>query len=77
MFRPLMSYPSKGTAYITDVGMTGGYEGVIGVKREIIIKNFDTVACPARTCQGKKAALCGVLRHRPVRQGREHRAYPD
>jgi len=31
-----------GTAYITDVGMTGSYEGVIGVKRELILKNFLT-----------------------------------
>ncbi|MFH1112089.1 MAG: TIGR00282 family metallophosphoesterase [Patescibacteria group bacterium] len=30
----------KGTAYISDVGMTGGKEGVIGVNREIIIKRF-------------------------------------
>lgn len=30
----------KGTAYITDVGMTGPYEGVIGVKKEQIIGRF-------------------------------------
>ena len=29
-----------GTAYITDVGMTGPYDGVIGVKREMIIERF-------------------------------------
>ena len=29
-----------GTAYITDVGMTGPYEGVIGVKKELIIGKF-------------------------------------
>jgi len=29
-----------GTAYITDVGMTGPFEGVIGVKKEIIIAKF-------------------------------------
>lgn len=29
-----------GTAYITDVGMTGPYEGVIGVKKEQIIGRF-------------------------------------
>lgn len=32
----------NGTAYITDAGMTGSYEGVIGVKREIILKHFLT-----------------------------------
>jgi metallophosphoesterase (TIGR00282 family) len=30
----------NGTAYITDVGMTGPYEGVIGVKKELIIGRF-------------------------------------
>jgi len=29
-----------GTAYVTDVGMTGPYEGVIGVKKELIIDRF-------------------------------------
>jgi len=29
-----------GTGYITDVGMTGPYEGVLGVDREIIINKF-------------------------------------
>ncbi len=32
----------KGTAYITDVGMTGPLDGVIGVKKEIIINRFLT-----------------------------------
>jgi hypothetical protein len=31
-----------GTAYITDVGMTGPYEGIIGVNRDIVIKKFIT-----------------------------------
>ncbi len=31
-----------GTGYITDVGMTGPYEGIIGVNREVIIKKFLT-----------------------------------
>jgi 2',3'-cyclic-nucleotide 2'-phosphodiesterase len=29
-----------GTAYITDVGMTGPYESVIGVKKELVIAKF-------------------------------------
>jgi len=36
-----------GTAYITDVGMTGPAESVIGVEKEIIIERFLT-AMPAR-----------------------------
>jgi metallophosphoesterase (TIGR00282 family) len=31
---------TKGTAYITDVGMTGPYDGVIGVKKELVIDRF-------------------------------------
>lgn len=36
-----------GTGYITDVGMTGPHEGIIGVNRDIIIKKFLT-HMPAR-----------------------------
>jgi hypothetical protein len=32
----------KGTAYITDVGMVGGYESVIGLKKEQAIQRFLT-----------------------------------
>lgn len=32
----------KGTAYITDAGMTGAYDSVIGVKKEPIINSFVT-----------------------------------
>ncbi len=31
---------TKGTAYITDVGMTGPYDSVIGVKKELVIEKF-------------------------------------
>ncbi len=31
---------SKGTAYITDVGMTGPLDGIIGVKKEVVINRF-------------------------------------
>ena len=30
----------QGTAYITDVGMTGPYDGVIGVKKELVVGKF-------------------------------------
>ena len=30
----------KGTAYITDVGMTGPFDGVIGVKKELVMGKF-------------------------------------
>ncbi|MBZ5646704.1 MAG: TIGR00282 family metallophosphoesterase [Acidobacteriia bacterium] len=32
----------KGTAYITDVGMTGPYDSVIGVEKEMILQRFLT-----------------------------------
>ena len=31
-----------GTAYITDLGMTGPHDGVIGVRKEIILRRFTT-----------------------------------
>ncbi|HEY4601629.1 MAG TPA: TIGR00282 family metallophosphoesterase [Cerasibacillus sp.] len=33
---------SNGTAYITDVGMTGPYDGILGVQKDIILKRFLT-----------------------------------
>lgn len=51
----------KGTGYITDVGMTGPYDGIIGVDREIIIKRFIT-NLPARFKVAKGAKqLNGIL----------------
>lgn len=32
----------KGTAYISDVGMTGPYDGILGMEREAVIKRFLT-----------------------------------
>ncbi len=31
---------SQGTAYITDVGMTGPFDGILGVQKEIVIQRF-------------------------------------
>ncbi len=37
----------KGTAYITDIGMTGSHESVLGRKIESVLKNFRTqMPCP-------------------------------
>jgi 2',3'-cyclic-nucleotide 2'-phosphodiesterase len=47
-----------GTAYQTDVGMTGPYDSVIGVEKEMILKRFMT-AMPVRMEAGK----CGVELH--------------
>jgi|SRR5699024_4764050 len=32
----------EGTAYISDVGMTGAYDGILGVERDAVIKRFLT-----------------------------------
>ncbi len=37
----------KGTAYITDLGMTGPYDSVIGVEKDVIVERFLT-GMPAR-----------------------------
>lgn len=32
----------QGTAYLTDVGMTGPYDGILGVERDAVLKRFLT-----------------------------------
>jgi len=52
---------SKGTAYITDAGMTGPHDSVIGVKSELILRRFLT-KLPVRFEASKKdPRLSGVL----------------
>ena len=51
----------KGTAYITDVGMTGPYDSVIGVKKELVIDRFLS-GMPARFEPASgDVRLCGVV----------------
>jgi metallophosphoesterase (TIGR00282 family) len=51
----------KGTAHISDVGMTGPFDSVIGVQKEIVLQKFLT-QMPARfeAAEGD-ARLCAVL----------------
>ena len=52
---------SGGTAYQTDVGMTGPYDSVIGVDKDIIIRRFLT-ALPIRMEAARRGAeLHGVI----------------
>jgi len=52
---------SKGTAYITDVGMTGPYDSVIGVKKELVVEKFLN-GMPARFEPASgDVRLCAVL----------------
>ncbi|MBU2591361.1 MAG: YmdB family metallophosphoesterase, partial [Nitrospinae bacterium] len=51
----------NGTAYISDAGMTGPIDSVIGIKKEIVIKKFIT-GIPSRfEVADGKAKLEGVL----------------
>ncbi len=52
----------KGTAFITDVGMTGPVNSIIGVKREMIINKFLT-QIPTRfeTAKGESMLSCVLL----------------
>jgi len=50
-----------GTAYITDAGMTGSVQGVIGVNKDVILRHFLT-QLPVRHEPAKgKNQLCGVF----------------
>src|SRR5260370_38930491 len=63
----------KGTAYITDVGMTGPYDSVIGVKKELVIEKFLT-GMPARfEAANGDVRLCAVLVECDDRSGRATR----
>ena len=51
----------NGTAYQTDVGMTGPYDSVIGVKKELVINRFLT-NLPARfEAASGDVRLCAVV----------------
>lgn len=52
---------TNGTAYITDVGMTGSYAGVIGMNKEDVIERFTKV--PAKRADHSKGNvwICAVV----------------
>jgi 2',3'-cyclic-nucleotide 2'-phosphodiesterase len=51
----------KGTAYITDVGMTGPYDSVIGVEKELILQRFLTSMPTKFEPANGDVRLCAVL----------------
>lgn len=51
----------KGTAYITDIGMTGPVHSVIGIKKEIAIEKFLTGMPRRFEVASGPAELCAVL----------------
>lgn len=53
---------SGGTAYMTDLGMTGDYDSVIGVEKDVPINNFRTGLRLGRfSPAGGEATLCGAV----------------
>lgn len=50
-----------GTAFITDVGMTGPYESVIGVRKEDALERFLTQLPKRMALADKDVRLCGLL----------------
>ncbi len=50
-----------GTGYITDVGMTGGLGGVIGVRKELFIKRFLTQMPVSFEAEDRMLGLEGVV----------------
>ncbi len=63
----------NGTAYITDVGMTGPYESVIGVKKELVLDKFLS-GMPARfEAASGDVRLCAVVVQCDPKTGRATR----
>jgi metallophosphoesterase (TIGR00282 family) len=50
-----------GSAYITDIGMTGGMQGVIGVKSEQVLHRFLTNLPVRHEVADEDVQLCGAL----------------
>ena len=51
----------NGTAYLTDVGMTGPYDSVIGVKKEMIINRFLTNMPTRFEAASEDVRLCAAV----------------
>lgn len=52
---------SNGTAYITDVGLTGSHDSVIGIKKDVIIQKFLTQLPVKYTVATEKCFMEAVL----------------
>jgi metallophosphoesterase (TIGR00282 family) len=50
----------QGTAYITDVGMTGPYDSVIGTNKKEVLYRFTTMLPVRYKVAQEEVALCGV-----------------
>ncbi len=52
---------AKGTAAITDLGMTGPYDSVIGAEKELIIQRFLTQVNVKKVVAKNDVRLCGAI----------------
>ncbi|MCB0221855.1 MAG: YmdB family metallophosphoesterase, partial [Chrysiogenetes bacterium] len=50
-----------GTAYLTDAGMTGPYDSVIGMKKEASLRRFLTGMPSRYECAKNDVRLCGAI----------------
>jgi len=60
----------QGTAYITDVGMTGPYDSIIGMKKEIALKRFLLQTTFKYEVASFDVRLCGVFVQADVETGK-------
>ncbi len=60
----------KGTAYITDAGMTGPHDSVIGIERERVIRRFLTGMPTQFKVAKERPGLCGVIIEADEKSGR-------
>lgn len=60
----------KGTAYITDVGMTGPYDSVIGLKKEIALRRFVYQTPFKYELASFDVRLCGVFVQADIETGK-------
>jgi len=51
----------KGTAFITDVGMVGPYDSILGLSPGVVINNFRLQMKPKVEIASGQAIVCGVL----------------
>lgn len=60
----------NGTAFITDLGMTGPYDSVIGMEKEVVLKRFRDLIPGKFTPAKKDLRLCGVISEIDVQKKR-------
>jgi metallophosphoesterase (TIGR00282 family) len=51
----------QGTAYLTDLGMTGSYAGVIGMNKSDVIARFTTVTARRAEHSSGQVRICGAV----------------